>query len=825
MSSLSGGSSPLKAEEIIDSTFEKMAEIPKGGFALSPEHTHSRGTRSPTIYDRHLPAHMRIKKLGLDEGMLASFHEAILGLARSNDTFVRFLARDEEPSRSFIFIITRAVLTAFLFPLSNEADVVHAMAKLFDGLFTLISGMLCNSTYLEEGRFVPILDIVSSTRKAERVDAIVQFVAPGGTSEPLVPDKYRGLGPLLAIEYKNVLAGNPRVYLSMIAMIAVLARSGELFPWCSIDCDECEPYKFCHDHFATFLANRPMPQDSPSNVALPSEEQSRAAFQRVAEQIDMFDQVYCSGVKRKKKHSKNIGAKEGTEAIKVPPTAATKDIKLLAKLKSSIRDVCPSLGLTDQSLLDDAEAFVSSAWETYIQMWSRLVTHNGTYELLTSGVMSSVLQCHREEQVAVLSDMFLLASNAKAYLENLTGLFIMAIEDAVKRSSADGGEPWQDPFLTVAKGRQKKHRHDDSDTEKPKQKRRRDDTDSENEYSDSEGHDNDQKDADKKGDGGADEDSYGSRDDNDGRDNRHNQDGDYREQQKRTERQQAGKNCDQDDESASWKLNAFEGIDLAFYGDGLCSTGFTHLVPIHSVGTDEISASTSSSTYTGITHATDSDEAPVSFGAIEHQDSVKEVPEDRPTLLGIEPVQSPERQSGTASIGCAVLPLTPRAGIFLNKQTAVGRYSQVWGGHALVESLGGETIEVALKTAVDEPSGLKLRQELDAYKILHQHPGIGPRCFGLYEDSTGTTVLVLEYCGTALTDYDLDLTTREAIYHQVAELHKAGIVHEDLSPRNILLQENSAVRIVDFETFWSGHVCPGPRCFELKILRSKLELD
>ncbi|KZT04705.1 uncharacterized protein LAESUDRAFT_814046 [Laetiporus sulphureus 93-53] len=298
------------------------------------------------------------------------------------------------------------------------------------------------------------------------------------------------------------------------------------------------------------------------------------------------------------------------------------------------------------------------------------------------------------------------------------------------------------------------------------------------------------------------------------------------------ERQHLEKNSDQDDGTKpyySWKLNAFEGVHLAFYGDGLDSTGFTHFVPIHSVGTGDISASTNvtsvgsnesgssrlnfemssslhgASTNTSISGAANSGGASFPSGAIGRQDSIKETSEDRTTLLGTESLQRPERQPDTATTGCADLPVTPRAGIFLNKQLSVGRYNQVWRGHALVESLGEETIEIVVKIAIDERSGRKLRQELEAYKILHHHPGIAPRCFGLYEDSTGTTILVLEYCGTALEDFDLDLTTREAIYHQVVELHKAGIVHDDLSPCNILLQDNSTVRIADFEEFWPGH--------------------
>ncbi|KZT04697.1 uncharacterized protein LAESUDRAFT_814039 [Laetiporus sulphureus 93-53] len=806
MSLSSSGSSPPKAEEAIDFIFEKMAKIRKGDFVLSPEHTRSLATRPPTIYDRHLPAYMRIKKLGLDEGMLISFHDAILRLVGSNDTCVKFLARDEQQSRHVIDLINHSIKGAFSSHLSNEESVADAMGKVFYDLFTLISAMLCNSVCREEGEPPPILTVVSSTRKTERADAIVEFVT-SGESESLIPDKYRGLGALMTIEYKNVLAGNPRIYLSMIAMIAVLARSGRSFPSCSIDCDICQPFKFCHDHFAALTADGRMSQDGPSNVALPSEEQLRAAFQRVAEQISVYDKTYSPGVKRKKKHPKKIGANEGTEATKVFPTAATKDIEQLAELKSSIRDVCPSLGLTDESLLDDAEMFVSSAWETYIQMWSRLVTHNGTYELLTSGPMSSVLQRHREEQVAVMSDMFLLGSNLKSYLQDLTGLVITAIEDAVVRSSANGGERWRDPPLGVAKDGAKKRTHGGSDAEQPKQKRRRNDKDGMSE-------DNENDDADE-GLNKADEDSNHDGDDNNGHDSHQNQHGDYDEQQKRMERQQ-------------WKLNAFEGVHLAFYGGGFRSTGFTHLVPIHSVGTGDTSTNVVSvgsnesgssrsnseilsslhgtSTHASISHAANSDGASLSSGTIGRQDSIKEAPEDRTTLLDIESLQSAERRSDTATAGCLSV------------------VNQVWGGHALIEPLGGETIEVALKIAIDEPSGLKLRQELDAYKILHHHPGIAPRCFGLYEDSTGTTILVLEHCGTALMDFDLDLVTREAIYHQVAELHKAGIVHDDLSPCNILLRENSTVRIADFETFWPGHVCPGPGCTDLQVLRCSLEL-
>jgi serine/threonine protein kinase len=60
---------------------------------------------------------------------------------------------------------------------------------------------------------------------------------------------------------------------------------------------------------------------------------------------------------------------------------------------------------------------------------------------------------------------------------------------------------------------------------------------------------------------------------------------------------------------------------------------------------------------------------------------------------------------------------------------------------------------------------------------------------------------------------------------RVARLHEAGVLHNDLEPRNVVISERSGPRIIDFDNATLNHTCGGISCEELAELARNLSLD
>ena len=66
-------------------------------------------------------------------------------------------------------------------------------------------------------------------------------------------------------------------------------------------------------------------------------------------------------------------------------------------------------------------------------------------------------------------------------------------------------------------------------------------------------------------------------------------------------------------------------------------------------------------------------------------------------------------------------------------------------------------------------------------------------------------------------------TGREQIYNAALALHNVGIEHNDLEPRNILLDQCGDIHIIDFHLSTAGHHCGGLiECLELQLLAERL---
>ncbi|KAJ7737950.1 hypothetical protein B0H16DRAFT_100797 [Mycena metata] len=123
-------------------------------------------------------------------------------------------------------------------------------------------------------------------------------------------------------------------------------------------------------------------------------------------------------------------------------------------------------------------------------------------------------------------------------------------------------------------------------------------------------------------------------------------------------------------------------------------------------------------------------------------------------------------------------------------------------------------------------------QELDVYAALAPLAVIVPRLYTVLAPLDLTWAgLVLENAGTELgnssqTWDEVDLThdDRRRLYGALTELHSVGVVHGDLTPRNVVRRSRGALCLVDFGQSTLHHVCSGARCPELFALREALAL-
>ncbi|KAJ6521887.1 hypothetical protein B0H19DRAFT_1086335 [Mycena capillaripes] len=92
----------------------------------------------------------------------------------------------------------------------------------------------------------------------------------------------------------------------------------------------------------------------------------------------------------------------------------------------------------------------------------------------------------------------------------------------------------------------------------------------------------------------------------------------------------------------------------------------------------------------------------------------------------------------------------------------------------------------------------------------------------------GSSILVTSYVRATLKDFStLCLKDRQTLYLRVVRLRQAGVLHNDLEPRNIVLSKRSGPRIIDFDiaTLILDHTRGGISGKELCELSHRLVLD
>ncbi|EJD08066.1 uncharacterized protein FOMMEDRAFT_150738 [Fomitiporia mediterranea MF3/22] len=126
----------------------------------------------------------------------------------------------------------------------------------------------------------------------------------------------------------------------------------------------------------------------------------------------------------------------------------------------------------------------------------------------------------------------------------------------------------------------------------------------------------------------------------------------------------------------------------------------------------------------------------------------------------------------------------------------------------------------------------RLLNELAIYRRIGQtSPAamkIVPQCYGLFE-TTRTLALVMDYEGDVLSRDEnwpeLTRNERHKLYNAILALHRLGVYHGDLEPRNIVHGSDGSFKIIDFTSSTIHHCDQRNGCAELVRIRKQLRLN
>jgi hypothetical protein len=295
---------------------------------------------------------------------------------------------------------------------------------------------------------------VSSGEAETIADKVIRLVQPGELELPPTLLPYTSMNPFLCIELKNILAADPRVYLSLLILIAISLRNPQAFsPWAKTTCKQCDAFSESHKEFLSTAQAGRFPQDSPGTEA-PLHRASprtradlRAAINTVQEYIPKWDQL----VGELRRHKSGITHPSAT--------SSDDDIKDLSEMKMGMEDVFDEYGVkaeyrgSAKGWLQHAIYLTIQVNHTirmlfafnsisYAQGWSNMVRHDTTFELVSGYQVSWVIRRHRASQTASISPFFI--PNRKETFSIIVGIVIQAFEDALNRFNGNEKRPGVD---------------------------------------------------------------------------------------------------------------------------------------------------------------------------------------------------------------------------------------------------------------------------------------------------------------------------------------------------------------------------------------------
>ncbi|BGP50848.1 hypothetical protein JCM10450v2_006774 [Rhodotorula kratochvilovae] len=131
---------------------------------------------------------------------------------------------------------------------------------------------------------------------------------------------------------------------------------------------------------------------------------------------------------------------------------------------------------------------------------------------------------------------------------------------------------------------------------------------------------------------------------------------------------------------------------------------------------------------------------------------------------------------------------------------------------------------LVVKVPVASDAAADLQNEATFLHMLADAPVVVPLvAFAVGRNPRAPLLLVTEFGGQTLSSWsEMSETEQATFYAQVQDLHRRGVYHGDIEPRNVVVSVVDGcrvVRIIDF-AWMTMHECPGEVCEELVKLRT-----
>ncbi|KAL6304630.1 hypothetical protein BKA93DRAFT_928252 [Sparassis latifolia] len=730
----------------------RLSDVKLRDAALRSDHTDSVQTRPPSLYDRHLSPRLHISSLHVSSEILTQFRITLEKCLHSREHLLTYLKTKPRIADFSLMRISKGIAGQ----VNNEHSIELGLHSVFIGVLELATLAICDIKFSAEDQSTyQYLEVASSRKSEANADLIIQFHSADYATQSsdisptfALPEEWLKLGPLYGLKIKNVLAIDPRLYLSLLLLSATFVHHKELvFPWCKVDCIGCEGFAHSHAFLDAMQGDfQCVSEDSNYEPGHVDDEGLRVAITRAVERIPEWDKVVGSHryhIRPRCEESTGTTNEHASQETSSSDMSIHHDLEELVKIRYILDALFSRYDINDPTLQLDIKAWLRNAVWITIQAWSEMCRHDTTYHLVSSYQVSWVIHRNRCKRSATISEFFFPGDHI---VPILTGSVVKAFEDAQNRASfCKESVRSSDPHLQKPDG----------------EKRRRDPED--------EGADRDQE-----------------------------------VKSRALVAERGGILLHNTPGDAQTHLGEIGSIHLAFQSNEYQSTGFSHFISWEPGTTDNGSNAPLASTT------------------------------PKPPVSTIDGPPSPTDMVSDTEVSSQIIvdPIAERAGLILDTQLSDGWNSITWEGSMILET-NGRQIHIVAKVSIKNGGREQLLCEYKIYQHLQatacdinatSGASASPHCYGVFVDTLGTTVLVLNYAGRPLDEFASNDFDKIAVYRTAVALHNANVFHDDLEPRNVLIDDQGGVHIIDLETAWIGHKCSGPSCSELQGLQDDLGL-
>ncbi|KAJ3923473.1 hypothetical protein F5877DRAFT_74335 [Lentinula edodes] len=910
------------AQDILSATSIEIMEFPNAN---------SHSSRSPSLYDLHLPNRLklRILKLGISSPIHGDVSSPILDTNSEEARPLKHLFRRPtlvEFLRGTRGVNLRQKWSVFLDGLStveciNEESVVVAETIVSMVVAQVMALAVVNLSEVQIERLGKwqLLHAYPSLEKETKSDILFGLYAEDSIRKfdaklsnivgyeaiwPLV----QGLNPaymqcITSIECKNVALSNPQSHLMLVLLTRLVTERKAGVFWPELDCKGCQEFAESHHALAKDAPPVQIPEDGPGLELGIQPTNSLAVFRAEVERL--FALIPPDNITPHASDSeKTVGPPRNTS-------------RWYSTVYEDMKQLLIDLGHSDPRELNAIMHWATPIRNIMIQNWSQMVRHNLTLSTVTHFTKSFGVRRDRKAGCATISSPD--SADSRGYLLRRVARNLDAWMDALARSQIEQ-VPWVDIYrkskkttfvyhsaseesddskddsyqpnqgdTTTDEGDNDEDDNDEDDTDE-------DDTDNGDSDNGSDSPDQGNDSAGPRGGAGAGGNS-GSGSSGQGRSSgggssnartKRSLEPTYSQGDNKRPRQhldfQVVLNVSLISPGNMFLILGFQRLHLAFNcpGEQLLSDGFSHYFFIPMA---ESSAGVSGGAATNITAAlpvsvpsgtvtpprrgsltssissgsgTSSSDTDAFWSPTSTVSSIHSLPLSSPQSSPVRPkgitttrstdnsLTQTTSQSVVESLSATSLiesrtqnPLSiiDHAGVILDTKVHQSTIGIVWAGKMYLEGLASvpKPLRIVVKLAdwerdSEAPEGSEtlhgkaLRSEA---KIYHHLVGsnIGPHFYGVFNNS-GSIALVLEYMGKRHSNFStLTDDSKHKLYDQVCNLHALGVQHNDLAPRNVLVNKEGDLTIIDFHQSELGHRCKGSRrCSELKDFAEQLQM-